>query len=272
MIGLSQATGAASSDRMKMSGWLAESLRRNRALTLFGLGLWLAMLPTLVLLGIDERELRGVNVWVKPLKFMASLGLFALTTAWFIGLLDDAARAGRAVRLIVWTIVVLSSAELAYIVLQAARGQASHYNDSSPLYVVLYGAMGVAAVALTATQAALAVLIARNSRPGLPALWRSAVLAGLWLTFVLGAGAGILLGGMQPASGVGMPVFGWHLGGGDLRVAHFIGMHAQQAVPLAGFALVRWPQREGGKRIGLLLFTTAYVAVWMAALASGLVR
>ena len=64
---------------------------------------------------------------------------------------------------------------------------------------------------------------------------------GLVLTFVLGAGTGAVL---SPRDGHwvgairsdldGVPVFGWSRTGGDLRVAHFLGMHALHALPLAG--------------------------------------
>ncbi len=80
---------------------LGESLERSRALTVFGLVMWIAMLPALAAWGLDERTLREVNVWAKPLKFMASIGLFALCTAWFIGLLPAARRSDLAVRVVV---------------------------------------------------------------------------------------------------------------------------------------------------------------------------
>lgn len=38
---------------------------------------------------------------------------------------------------------------------------------------------------------------------------------------------------------MGLPIVGWHIGGTDARPAHFLGVHAQQLVPLAGLALQR---------------------------------
>ena len=49
--------------------------------------------------------------------------------------------------------------------------------------------------------------------------------------------SGFLLGGLQPSSGVGLPIVGWHVDGPDARPAHFLGVHAQQLLPLAGLAL-----------------------------------
>jgi hypothetical protein len=246
---------------------LSEALRRHRALTLFGLLMWVAMLPTLVAWGLDERTLRGVSVWAKPLKFMASIGLFSLCTAWFIGLLAPAQRHSRTVQLMAWTLLIAGALEITYITLQAALGQASHFNFSSPLHMTMYSLMGLGALAMTSTQAVLAWQVARHPAHGLHPVWRDAVVAGLALTFVLGAGAGGVLGSMQPPAGTGLPVVGWHLAG-DLRPAHFLGMHAQQIMPIAG-ALIAWRLPRHGRAV-LVGFTLVYVALWAWAMARGL--
>ncbi len=36
------------------------------------------------------------------------------------------------------------------------------------------------------------------------------------------------------AEGGGVPLFGWNRLGGDLRIAHFMGIHAMQAIPILG--------------------------------------
>jgi hypothetical protein len=246
---------------------LAEAWRRSSTLTLFGLLLWAAMLPTLIAWGLDDRTLRGVSVWAKPLKFMASIGLFALCTAWFIGLLPEARRHDRAVRTVVWTIVIAGGLEIVYITGMAALGQASHYNDSHPLYVAMYSLMGLGALAMTATQPLLAWQIVRHGHPGLAPAWRDAVVTGLVLTLVLGASAGFVLSAMQPPAGSGLPGVDWHLSA-DLRPAHFLGMHAQQFFPLAGALVAAW--LPSADRRWLVVFTAAYLAVWVWAMARGL--
>jgi hypothetical protein len=223
--------------------WLAQARAGEPVLAAFGLAMWLAMIPAAIALGLDERSLRGVSVWVKPLKFMASLGLFALTTAWFVGL------------------------EIGYIALQAALGRASHYNFDSPLSAALYSAMGLGALALTFTQAVLAREVVRHGGPLRGDPVRVAIVAGLVLTFLLGAGAGGLLGSMQPPAGTGLPIVGWHPRG-DLRPAHFVGLHAQQLLPLAGLALARLA--PGRAMPALWAFTLGYVALWAALVAMGL--
>jgi hypothetical protein len=248
--------------------WIAELFVREPTLARFGLLMWIAMIPAAIALGLDDRMLRGVAIWAKPLKFLASIGLFALTTAWFVGLLPHARRRAWPVRLVVGTLVATASFEVAYIVLQAALGQASHYNSSSPLHVAMYSAMGAAAIALTLTQPLLAYEIARHAGPVRGDAARASVVAGLVLTCALGACSGMMLGPLQPPAGVGLPGLGWQLGG-DLRPAHFLGLHAQQLVPLAGFLLARALAPRAAMR-ALCTVGSAYVLGWAALMAIGL--
>jgi hypothetical protein len=102
--------------------------RREPRLVAFAAILLAAMLPAALMLGLDDRTLRGVNVWVKPMKFMASVALLALTTAWFAAHLSEAARRSRTFGALVWTLIATGGFEVAYITVQAALGTGSHYN------------------------------------------------------------------------------------------------------------------------------------------------
>ncbi|QPF71597.1 hypothetical protein G8A07_00760 [Roseateles sp. DAIF2] len=243
--------------------WPAELLRRERRLTLFALLLLALVLPMALGWTFDERLLRGANIWIKPIKFALSIALLALTTAWFIGHLPAAQRDGRALRRIVWLLIATGGFEMAYIALQAALGQASHYNTDDRWHALMYTLMGVGALALTATQPLLAWRLWRHPDPGQPPARRLAMLLGLLLTFLLGAGVGMVLGGRQPPDD-GLPLLGWQLAGGDLRPAHFIGIHAGQLLPLA--ALLLPPRR----RRWVWLLALAYLLLFTLLLALGL--
>jgi hypothetical protein len=211
-----------------------------------GLLILVLIVPTTAALLVDERLLNGVSIWVKPLKFEVSVGVYLLTLAWFVAALPEQVRKGRLVGILIGAALATAAFEIGYITWQAARGLASHYNVGDPFHRTMYALMGVGAVTLTAVSPAFGILLSRHRPEGwTTAFWLSAII-GLTLTFVLGAGAGAVLsagdshwiGGVRTDSG-GVLVFGWSRTGGDLRVAHFLGMHALHILPMLGFAAGR---------------------------------
>lgn len=193
---------------------------------------------------IDERTFNGVSVWTKPFKFSLSLGVYFLTLAWFSPLLRAGFFRTRQGRCMTAVPIVFAVFEIAYIAIQAAQGEASHFNKSTPFYDAMYGLMGLGAVSLVSVCLWMAFGIARNRSVGEP--YVLAVIVGLVGTFVIGGGFGGYLssagshwvGGAQTDAG-GLPLVHWSTSGGDLRVAHFIGMHAMQIIPLVGALAAR---------------------------------
>lgn len=229
------------------AGPIAELRRRSPLLAAFGIACLLAGTVTLCLPFVDARSFGGAPVWLKPAKFFLSFGLFALTSAWFIGYVRPERRNARPLRVATLMLVGAGSFELAYITLQAGLGQASHFNVGDPVHSLLYALMGVFALTLLATKIPLAIEIARNPIAGLPPALRLALVLGLCITVVFGAAGGILIslnkGPVIGPLGPHLPFFGWNLGGGDLRIGHFLGMHAEQVLPLAalGIGALRFP-------------------------------
>ncbi|WP_375419001.1 hypothetical protein [uncultured Hymenobacter sp.] len=207
----------------------------------------------LVLLPLDQRLVTGLLVWWKPLKFALSVTAFVWTLAW---LLADLPAAGqRSVRRLSWGIAGCMAVEQAVIFTQAARGTTSHYNVGSALDGVLFGLMGVFIVLATGLTVWALSLVWRH-RPHGPAGYVWGLRLGL-LVFVVGS----VLGGFMihrgqhtvgaPDGGPGLPGLGWSTRAGDLRAAHFLGMHALQALPLLGWALSRWVPRRAALLTGL---------------------
>ncbi|MFZ6654002.1 hypothetical protein [Undibacterium sp. TJN19] len=217
----------------------------------------------------DLRTFRGVGIWVKPLKFMSATALFALTSAGLMQMAEVTPAALPAFYSIAVLIVSTSAFEVAYISLQASLGEASHYNTSDALHAAMSGLMGIVAVCLTASQVWLAwVIWLHHSRPAV-SLMQIAIVTGLILTFVLATVSGFLLGARQPAAGKGLPLVGWHVRDdgdtqGDMRPAHFLGVHAQQFIPAFGLLATCLPASfpaSAGYMVFIVL-TAAYVLAW----------
>lgn len=228
---------------------------RGSAPPLFWAGVVMLLLSvvTLGLTFFDAREFQGVSVWLKPWKFQISTGAYFLTLVLFMAWLPEVALRTWAVRYVVWAALVSGLFEVGYISWQAALGEASHFNVATPVHAALYTAMGVMAVVLTSTSAVLGAVIARNPSYRLPPTLKLAVVLGLVSTFVLGTGFGGYLGSQPTGHRVGgaltdaggLPLVKWSRTGGDLRVAHFFGIHAMHFIPAFAWLLVvmRTPHR-----------------------------
>ncbi|MCT2277058.1 hypothetical protein [Micromonospora chalcea] len=212
----------------------------------------MAVLTVVAAVGVvaDPRVLAGAPIWAKPLKFAISFVLYGVTLAWMLSLLPRRTRAAERAATLIVAMAVL---EMTIIVGQVLRGTASHFNSATPLDAVLYDVMGAAVMVLFAAQLVLAVVLSRRSladRAGGYAvrLGLAVSLLGMMVAFPMvmrqpaGAPAGI--SGAHsvgvPDGGPGLPLLGWSTTGGDLRVGHFVGMHALQALPLLAILLDRF--------------------------------
>lgn len=248
----------------------AELIERQRPLALYGLALLMLALVGAAMQTVDPRVLAsGVNVWVKPVKFLVSVGVFALTAAWFFGYIRPERRSALLPRTVVVMLIGAGSLELLWIGWQAGNGLESHFNNDTPFYDMMYSLMGLFAVILIGSTLPLAWEIARRPAAGTRSDFIAAVVTGLLLTFLLGGGLGGYMSA-QPGHDVGatgghVPLFGWNRSGGDLRVAHFLGIHAQQAIPLLGALVGGWSGRARWTALGA--GTLAYVALALAVFA-----
>ena len=207
----------------------------------------------------DHRLIREVGVWVKPMKFMLSTALFALTTVWVLKVAHSDLDQMPVYPWIVALLVLTSLFEVVYISYQASQGSASHYNVSDPFHAFMFGVMAVAAVGLTFSQAWLAWEIWNEQKGADLRVETLGVIIGLTMTFVLSTISGFMLGGNQPPSGQGIPIVGWHLYK-DIRPAHFLGVHAQQLIPLWGLIAAKFMGTFS--TAGLLIGSFLYVMLW----------
>jgi hypothetical protein len=214
---------------------LADARRGHSGL--YGLTIAMAALAlgTAVLAVVDQRELLGAPLWFKPLKFSLSITLYGAALAWMLSRLP-----GRAMRGAGWIITVGAVLEMVVIVGQAARGVRSHFNTDSAFDAALYSTMGavITVVWLATVAIALRFLRERSADRVTSSAVRLGLLvglAGMAVGFLLSANGGHAVG--VPDGGPGLPFVGWSTTGGDLRIGHFVGMHALQLLPLLAAGL-----------------------------------
>ena len=234
---------------------LADARRGHRGLYAFAVAM-AVLTPVLAVLSVvDDRVLLGAPLWFKPLKFAISLSLYAATLSWMLGQLRE-----RTMQRTGWILTIASAVEMAIIVGQAAVGHRSHYNVDTPLSAALWYTMGATIVVLWFATLAVALRFLRE--PGRDRVATTAVRLGLAVTLIglaegfLMASAGTHTVGLADG-GPGLPFLGWSTVGGDLRIAHFIGMHALQGIPLIAAALVATRRLGEATRLGLVRVAAA---------------
>jgi hypothetical protein len=212
---------------------------RNETLFYFGLSNLLLAFVFLILSKTTSTEVLGINAWIKPFKFALSASLYTFAMAWYCFYLKD-----FNTTLFNWTVIIVFVFEMGYIIFQAARGQLSHFNISTPVYAALYSGMAIAITILTLYTAYIGILFFKNDFPDLPLYYVWSIRLAI-LIFVIFAFEGFVMGSRlthtigSADGGVGLPILNWSTKFGDPRIAHFIGMHALQVLPILAFYLLK---------------------------------
>ena len=230
-------------------------------------GLWLVGALNLVLAAVflalvlvDDRAVTGLNVWIKPLKFAVSVGVYLWTVAWFLPHLRVS---GWVARGLGWAVAAAMLFENLLIFSQAVRGTSSHFNFSTAYDASIFSAMGLMIAVNTVLATILMILyFARPGEIPKPYLW--GIRLG-FLVLILGSAVGSLMitHGSHAVGvadgGPGLPFLGWSAEAGDLRPAHLVFLHGLQVLPLAGYWLSRRREWTVARQTATLLaFSTGY--------------
>ena len=109
---------------------------------------------------LDSREVTNAGVWLKPLKFSLSIGIYSLTLAWLIGRLPSGARA--TIAHIAGTISAAGLAiELVVIDGFALIGESSHFNLSTPFHAAMWHLMAASIAVVWVMTFVVAALLFR---------------------------------------------------------------------------------------------------------------
>ena len=244
----------------------------------------LGAIGSLTGIALDDRQLLGVAIWIKPFKFFASLAVLGATV---LVLLAQLPRGGRGRRFIEvgWSIAAI--AEMLGIAGQAARGTMSHFNITTPSDGVAFSVMGAMIGVMQAALIVLAVQLARarltdrvlaaGLRWGLAVLILGTLVSGIAMVspvdraahVTVAAKYGITSMGGGHAIGApddvpGLPVVGWSTLGGDLRPAHFLAIHALQVLALFGWWMSRRKRDDAGAVATVRGVALGYLGITLA--------
>lgn len=151
---------------------------------------------------------------------------------------------------------------------QAARSVPSHYNQSSLLDGLLFAAMGILIginVLIMILFAIETVRLKMNTTTSI----QFAIFLG-WIIIIVGS----WVGGQMISNlghnigiadgGAGLPLVNWSTVAGDLRIAHFFGLHGLQIIPLFAFFLSKkWNTSTRNQLLAVAAFGWLY-ASWIA--------
>ena len=266
--------GAMKNTYLKMRHWIPVLWTASRPLTFVGTMMVCDLAACIVAMMFDSRQISGVNAWIKPAKFGLSSAVTCFSLAWIASCLADWPRIRD------WSCRVFAvsiAIEIIVIDLQATRGTTSHFNMAGPMDRMAFITMGISIGTLWLSMAAMTYALMRQKLK--PISWAWALRLGLLLSVVGAAGGGFMLRQTPeqkqdselkqfgshtvgaPDGGPGLPVLNWNENHGDLRAAHFLGLHGVQIIPLIGWWLLRKRQLTEFQRTRLIwLASGTYVS------------
>jgi hypothetical protein len=205
-----------------------------------------------ILTQLDNKIVLGINAWIKPMKFYFSVWTFCWTMAWYLPYLKRPAKAKSYSIMVIVTMTI----EMVIITWQAANGRLSHFNVTSPLYGVLFSIMGVSITILGVWTGFIGYLFFKLKTTEIKVSYLWGIRLGVLFFVVFSFEGGLMASRLAhtvgaPDGGEGYALVNWSKKFGDLRIAHFFGMHALQLLPFVGYYLFK-------KSIWTIVFSILY--------------
>lgn len=209
---------------------------------------------------VDNRTLAGINVWIKPLKFCVSGAILIMTVSFLMTKYPYSIKKKNILNNIFsWALIL----EIGIIYYQAARGVRSHYNEDSLVDGLLFAAMGI----LIGINVLIMILLAFDSvrlKLKTTKSIQTAIFLG-WFVVIIGSWVGgQMISQMAHTIGIadggkGLPLVNWSTIAGDLRIAHFFGLHGIQIIPLFAWILSKkWKTSTKNQVIAVVIFGLLY--------------
>jgi hypothetical protein len=245
---------------------MTELRHRDPFLFWVGAANLLALIVAALLSIGDQRLVLGINVWIKPMKFLVSIATFVWTIAWFMPE-TTSPRLRKVVSRVIGTSMTI---EIICVIWQAVRGTTSHFNNDTAFDAIVFSVMGITILINTFAVAGV-LMILRRDTPAHRAGYLWGIRMGIVIFLLASAEGGLLVANNAhtvgaPDGGPGLPFVNWSTEFGDLRIAHFIGLHALQGLPLLGFLLdkFRAPGRNLVLAVSILWLAVMGGVLWVA--------
>ncbi len=251
---------------------IKEIYRRNHLLFWLGAGHLILSLLLIVYYPFNATIVLGINSVVKPIKFAVSIWIYSWTMAFILSYVEDV----KKVKVYAWVAVICMVFEQSAITFQALRGEPSHFNRTDSFGIILFSLMGVFILTVTLWTAYITYVFIQQKQYQAPPIINLGIKIGL-IYFVIFSLFGGYISGLKGHTvgaadgGDGILFLNWSTTFGDLRVAHFFGIHSLQIIPLVAFGLYRFLKNKNTIKI-LWVFSILYLAYVLFVMLQALMR
>jgi len=245
--------------------FLPELYKRNMLLFWMGWIHFLMFFFCLGLLSFNHNLIAGESAWAKPARYYLSSGISTWTLGWIIYHINSK----TLIKVLSWLIAVSLLFETTVIFIQSYRGVPSHFNTSDPFNSMMNVLLLSFILLFLITISYITFLFFSQKKMPVSQHYTWGLRLGL-LNFVVFSVTGLIMfakmthsvGGNGNESGI--MLFNWSLKHGDLRIAHFMGVHSLQIIPILSYYLF-------SKKVQVINFSILYFLVTLCFLILALV-
>jgi hypothetical protein len=239
----------------------------DRLLSRFG---WMlcGLVPVFALVGFfHPGTLQGVNPWIKPIKFSISFATFVWTVSLFL----------RSLRIPQWQVILARFTVAGSVMVEMICLGAQAWRMSQPHAPGLADTMmnqATAGMVMINTALVIWILALFCHETKWSKLEDGAMAAAIRISIVIFL-IGNAVGGYMLARGThsigvhdggpGLPLVNWSTVAGDLRIAHFIGIHAIQIVPVFAYLVCQMSPRPGVRQRRMAVYAAAAALSFLVA-------
>lgn len=249
---------------MIISNFLKSIYDRDTLLFRVGLFHFIVFILLFGPLLLDDRQILDINPWIKPMKFCLSIAIYTWTMAFYLDYLRPYTKWVTPLSMIIGSTMLL---EILIILVQSARGVPSHFNFSTGLDAALFGTMG-GLIGINTVAIVVVLILYMIKNPKLDKAFLTSLRIGLALFIIASWVGGLMVGNSAHTiggedGGPGLPFINWSSQFGDLRVAHFFGLHAIQIFPLLTLWIKKKFDLDMRSRLVILMVITLLFSTFL---------